>query len=116
MEFPPVFGVAERMLVEGNGEVRTLIGVGLFEDMQGSAHRLGDFWLSSRFRPWLGPKSTKVWDLVSEFRYGTTDEPSVLAARAVALHRKRERQAIWVTVILVALFGLSLLLAVGWSP
>lgn len=114
-EFPAVFAAAERLLRENHRgrEVWDVIGVGLFEDMQGSAHILGGFWLSSRFRPWLGPESVKLWDAVSKSRYGTTDEPSVLAARAVEAHLKLQRRAVVGTVILGTLLGISILWALG---
>jgi hypothetical protein len=57
--FPAVFQLIERLIVEGDEEVRSLAIVGLLEDIQNIAS-----WRDFRnevFTKWLGPHSRAAW-------------------------------------------------------
>ena len=58
--FPEVFAVVERLIVEGNEEVRDLAVVGFLESLQNSAS-----WTThgyDSFLPWLKPYTRAVWN------------------------------------------------------
>jgi hypothetical protein len=62
VEFSNLFGTIETLLQNPDPELKNLIAVGLFEDIQNIAsHR--DFG-AAPFRKWLGPRSLIVWDNV----------------------------------------------------
>lgn len=64
-EFPAVFGVIERLLLEGDDDVVTLAVVGYLEDIQTIA---GNNALDPVvFVPFLGPEGRKSWDEVNAF-------------------------------------------------
>jgi hypothetical protein len=64
-ELPGLFGTVETLLQNPDPELVSLIGVGLFEDIQNIAsHR--EFGLAP-FRQWLGPRSLVVWEAADAF-------------------------------------------------
>src|SRR5262245_39688685 len=59
-EFPAVFALLERCLVEGDEQVKELATIGVIEDIQNIAsHRSFGPWV---FYDWLGPESRAAWD------------------------------------------------------
>jgi hypothetical protein len=71
-EFLAVFSVVEALLLADEPGVAELVTAGLIEDLQNAAASRGRG-LSSRFRPWLGPRTALAWDEVHRF-WGTSDE------------------------------------------
>jgi hypothetical protein len=66
--FPAIFRAAERCLEEGTSDARTLITVGLFEDLQNDNMTGGvdsGVWVRH-----LGPLSRTAWDAVAEYWAG----------------------------------------------
>ena len=62
-EFDSVFRAIEGLLSEGDRDARTLVAVGLLEDLQtysGNVLAHG----SKYFLPWLGPASRECWDYI----------------------------------------------------
>jgi hypothetical protein len=65
---PAIFGVAEQCLANGTGETRTLITVGLFEDLQNDNMTEG---VSSQvWERHLGPLSKSAWTAIAAFWQG----------------------------------------------
>jgi hypothetical protein len=62
---PPIFGVAERCLLEGDEDAVVLILVGLFEDLQNSG--MTDLPTFEVWEPFLGPLSARGWKAVADF-------------------------------------------------
>jgi hypothetical protein len=63
-QFGRLFSAVESVLQNADSELQSLIGVGLFEDIQNIAsHRSFG---PAVFRPWLGPSSLMTWDEVDE--------------------------------------------------
>jgi hypothetical protein len=64
-EFPAVFALLERCLVEGDDLVRNLAAVGLIEDIQNiGSHRSFGPWV---FYEWLEPESRVAWNQLCSF-------------------------------------------------
>ena len=64
-EFPNLFAAVESLLCKSEPELKDLITVGLFEDIQNIAsHR--DFG-ANPFRQWLGPRSVIAWNEADAF-------------------------------------------------
>ena len=61
--FPEVFSVIERLIVEGDDEVRDLAIVGFLEGLQNNAPY-------GAFRPWLKPTSWAAWQELEELWAG----------------------------------------------
>lgn len=69
-EFPAVFGVIERLHMEGDEYVQNLAVVGYLEDIQNFAF---DYFDPATFVPYLGPASLKSWNELNVF-WGSTDK------------------------------------------
>ncbi len=66
----PILDLAEATLAEADLELRTLVVIGLFEDMQGALLRgQGD---SETVLGLLGPLSTRAWWIIERRRAGDT--------------------------------------------
>jgi hypothetical protein len=64
----PLFELAEHVLVKNDRELRRLIAVGFFEDMQNYLQQgVGD---SQAVLALLGPRSSQVWSAVEAFCNG----------------------------------------------
>ncbi|MCF6442963.1 hypothetical protein L1077_26420 [Pseudoalteromonas luteoviolacea] len=64
-DFEAIFDVVESILVKAEDEVKTLIIVGLFEDVQNIAsHKAFSY---EPFEKWLGPISRKYWQDICVF-------------------------------------------------
>jgi hypothetical protein len=65
---PAIFDVAERCLRDGTGQTRTLITVGLFEDLQNDNLTDGLSW--DTWERHLGPLSRSAWNAIAAFWQG----------------------------------------------
>jgi hypothetical protein len=77
--FPAIFQAAERCLAEGTTDARTLIAVGLFEDLQNDNLTGGVEW--AVWERHLAPLSRAAWDAVAEFWAGDVAAPTRLFDR-----------------------------------
>ena len=77
-DFETLFNLAERMLNEGDDEVRNWVAVGLFEGLQNVAsNRRADGRGTIHynfFEPWLGPSSSDDWFALIDFWHGPHEE------------------------------------------
>lgn len=63
-EFEDLFLTIERLLAEGDERTRTLLAVGLLEDIQTFATNNYNSSGVEAFHPWLGPRSRECWDYI----------------------------------------------------
>ncbi|MBQ4879949.1 hypothetical protein J8M21_22310 [Pseudoalteromonas luteoviolacea] len=64
-DFEAIFDAVESVLVKAEDEIKTLIIVGLFEDIQNIAsHKVFSY---EPFEKWLGPISRKYWHDIGVF-------------------------------------------------
>lgn len=71
-EFPSVFAVVERFLVDGEAVIRYPVQVGLLEDLGNIASGQRGWPFAARFREWFGPATNVAWDELHEM-WGTSD-------------------------------------------
>lgn len=64
----PIFGAAERCLLDGDHDAVLLILVALFEDLQNS--NITGLPTFAVWEPYLGPVSARAWKAVADFRDG----------------------------------------------
>ena len=79
-QLPPVFETVERLILEGDPEVRSLATIGFLEDVQNIAS-----WQpfgNKVFRPYLGPASLAAWEEIEEIWRGKSSLMDVLRAEA----------------------------------
>ena len=69
-EFPAVFEVLERLLLEGDGYVQNLAVIGYVEGFQMMTVTASGLSPEDDFRPWLGPEAEKWWERVNRFWEG----------------------------------------------
>lgn len=60
--FPAVFALIERLLVEGNNQVKDLVATGILEGLQNRAMYAHGQNGHTIFLPWLGPLTREEWD------------------------------------------------------
>jgi hypothetical protein len=65
-EFPAVFDVIERLLLEGDGYVRNLAEIGYIEGFQMSVVNAAGLDPERDFRPWLRPNSEREWQSLND--------------------------------------------------
>lgn len=70
-ELPAVFEVVERLHVEGTRYVQEAATIGLLEDIQNQAERVG--LTPDHFLPFLGPMSREWWKELNAFWSGTIE-------------------------------------------
>jgi hypothetical protein len=71
-EFPAVFDAVERLLLEGDDGVVSVVKIGLLEDLGNIAASSGGWPFAARFREWFGPATNDAWDELHRF-WGTSD-------------------------------------------
>lgn len=69
-EFPAVFDVIERLVVEGDSYVSNLGVIGYLEGFQMMTVTSAGLDPEGDFRPWLRPQSAKWWDRINRFWAG----------------------------------------------
>ena len=69
-EFPAVFDVIERLLLEGDSYVRNLAIIGYIEGFQMMTVTSAGLDPERDFRPWLRPASEECWQRVNRFWEG----------------------------------------------
>ena len=69
-EFPGVFVVIERLLVEGDSYVSNLAVIGYLEGFQMMTVTSAGLDPERDIRPWLRPESAKWWDRINRFWAG----------------------------------------------
>jgi len=69
-EFPAVFDVIERLILEGDPYVSELAVIGYLEDCQMMTVTSAGLDPERDFRPWLRPESAKWWDRLNRFWAG----------------------------------------------
>ena len=74
--FPRIFSEIERLLTEGDPNVKELVSVGLLEDIQtiASHHEFG----SEAFTRWLEPTSRQVWYEIAKMWEGKSSLSDVI--------------------------------------
>ena len=80
VEFPAVFAVVERFLVEGDPSIRYPLQVGLLEDLGNIASGQRGWPFAARFRAWFGSATNRAWDELHEM-WGTSDSSGVKRER-----------------------------------
>jgi hypothetical protein len=69
-EFPAVFDVIERLVLEGDPYVSNLAVIGYLEGLQMMTVTGAGLDPESDFRPWLRPESEKKWQQINRFWEG----------------------------------------------